>query len=99
MPNHLHLLTEGLDEDSDLPRFVAVFKQHSGFQYGRPTSQTLWQPGYYDHVLRADSSELSATDGFSHYPVASSLKNVLRYRATSTSSPSRMQRVWIRRLP
>ena len=63
MPDHLHLLVEGLKESSDLRRFVSSFKQRSGSAYRRGTGQCLWQPGYYDHVLR-DEQSMQATAGY-----------------------------------
>jgi putative transposase len=63
MPDHLHLLVEGLKESSDLRRFVSSFNQRSGDAYHRGTGQCLWQTGYYDHVLR-DEQSLQATAGY-----------------------------------
>jgi putative transposase len=57
MPDHLHLLLEGTDASSDLKIFVKAFKQRSGYLFGMGTAdpgKKLWQPGYYDHVLRRD---------------------------------------------
>jgi putative transposase len=54
MPDHLHLLAEGLGARSDLKRFVARFKQRAGYVVGQRHGERLWQPGYYDHILRSD---------------------------------------------
>jgi putative transposase len=54
MPDHIHLLVEGLSPDSDLTRFAKMAKQRSGSLYARTRHQRLWQPGYYDRVLRDD---------------------------------------------
>ena len=59
MPDHLHLLVEGLSEDSQLPNFVSRLKQRTGFLYRRMTGRSLWQSRYYDRVLRHE--EMSAT--------------------------------------
>jgi len=59
MPDHLHLLVEGLSEDSNLPSFMFRLKQRTGFLYRRMTGRSLWQSGYYDRVLRHE--EMSAT--------------------------------------
>jgi REP element-mobilizing transposase RayT len=58
MPDHLHLLVEALTEASDLRRFASLAKQRSAFEYSRATRSLLWQPSYYDHVLRDDESSL-----------------------------------------
>ncbi len=54
MPDHVHLLVESVRQDSDLQRFVKVFKQQTGFRYRRETGQALWQEGYFDRVLRRE---------------------------------------------
>jgi len=55
MPDHLHLLVKGLEEDSDLRRFVKMSKQRSGHLYKQRSSKRLWQEGYFDRVLRDDA--------------------------------------------
>jgi len=52
MPDHLHLLAEGLEPASDLLRFVKVLKQRTGFLYQREFHEHLWQKKFYDHILR-----------------------------------------------
>jgi len=54
MPDHLHALVEATSEGSDLKAFMKHFKQMSGFNYRQRTRQTLWQPGYHEHILRAE---------------------------------------------
>jgi len=52
MPDHLHLLVQGLSGQSDLKRCISRFKQMSGYRFKRRYGKQLWQPSYYDHVLR-----------------------------------------------
>jgi putative transposase len=54
MPDHVHLLVEGMTESSDLRRFVKLAKQRSGAQYALKHSCALWQEGYHDRVLRTE---------------------------------------------
>jgi REP element-mobilizing transposase RayT len=54
MPDHVHLLVEGLTVDADLRRFARNAKQVTGQTYGRRMRTRLWQEGYYDRILRAD---------------------------------------------
>jgi putative transposase len=54
MPDHVHLLIEGLNETSDLQRFAKLAKQRSGADYACTAGEPLWQEGYYEHVLRGD---------------------------------------------
>lgn len=52
MPDHVHLLLEGREASSALVPFVHSFKQKTGFAHQSSTGEKLWQPRYYDHVLR-----------------------------------------------
>jgi REP element-mobilizing transposase RayT len=52
MPDHAHLLAEGLSQDSDFRRFAKMAKQRSGGLYARTHHRRLWQEGYYERVLR-----------------------------------------------
>lgn len=53
MPDHLHLLLEA-PEGSNLIEFMKRFKQLSAFRFKRESGMTLWQKGYYDHIMRGD---------------------------------------------
>jgi len=52
MPDHLHLLVEGVTEGANLLRFVQVAKRRSGSVYARSARRPLWQEGYYERVVR-----------------------------------------------
>ena len=52
MPDHLHLLVEGLAENSDCKRFIARLKQYSGFYYKRQFGTRLWQRYGFERVVR-----------------------------------------------
>jgi putative transposase len=52
MPDHVHLLVEGMTVTSDLRRFVKMAKQRSGGVHRRRHGVRLWQEGYYERVLR-----------------------------------------------
>ncbi len=54
MPDHLHLLIEGSDANSDMKRFISSYKQLTGFSYRKKTGSPLWQINYYEHVLRRE---------------------------------------------
>ena len=58
MPDHVHLIVSALSESADLQKFVAKWKQVSGFAHKQRTGEALWQPSYFDHVLR-DEEETS----------------------------------------
>jgi len=63
MPDHLHIVVEGANDESDMARFVKAFKQVTAFRYKAETGGRLWQKKYYDHVLRALDS-LDAVLGY-----------------------------------
>jgi REP element-mobilizing transposase RayT len=56
MPDHLHLIIEGVTEHSRLERFVRIAKQRAGFQFVRVTGERLWQESYFDRTLRKEES-------------------------------------------
>jgi putative transposase len=59
MPDHVHLLVDGSSPASDLRRFARDAKQYSGFHYKQTHGRRLWQPSYYDHVLRDEDDTWS----------------------------------------
>jgi len=54
MPDHAHLLAQGVRDDSDFRRFAKMAKQRSGGLYARTQHSPLWQPGYFERVLREE---------------------------------------------
>lgn len=56
MPDHLHILTIGNNDQSNLITFIKSYKQVSGFAYKKETGLSLWQKSYYDHILRKEES-------------------------------------------
>lgn len=56
MPDHLHVLLQGLDTTSDLLAFVKRLKQSTGYEFRKRFHRNLWQKKFYDHILRRDES-------------------------------------------
>ena len=56
MPDHLHLVLTGEPSDSSLPRFVQAFKSLGVRESWRHDIKSLWQKGFYDHLLRGSES-------------------------------------------
>ncbi|MEQ8169312.1 MAG: transposase [Candidatus Eremiobacterota bacterium] len=52
MPDHLHILTQGTHDESDLGKFISAFKQKTGFDYKKKNGIILWQKSYYDRIVR-----------------------------------------------
>ena len=56
MPDHVHLLAEGLEPASDLLSFVKKLKQKTAFEYQKRFGERLWQKKFYDYILRPNDS-------------------------------------------
>jgi putative transposase len=56
MPDHVHLLVEGISAAADFRRFVKRLKQSSGQVYSHRAKHRLCQEGYHDRVLRYDDN-------------------------------------------
>ena len=56
MPDHLHLLINGLTDTADLLKVVAKFKQRTGYWLARQDIRAAWQKDFYDHVIRTNDS-------------------------------------------
>lgn len=54
MPDHVHFLVAGTSDGSDLQRFVSIAKQRSAHVARQRIHGRLWQPGYFDRILRND---------------------------------------------
>jgi len=54
MPDHLHLLVEGVAEGPDFRAFLKSAKQYSGYYFRQQFDSRLWQRYGYEHVLRDD---------------------------------------------
>ena len=61
MPDHAHLLVEGRTAQADIVKFVAQWKQSTGYIFRHELPRRFWQRRFYDHVLRtAEDSEAVA---------------------------------------
>ena len=81
MPDHLHIVLEGDAENADLNKYISSFKQTSGYRYRQNVGQRfsadqkpkLWQPSFYDHVLRKDEDLLDVVRYILNNPVRKGL--------------------------
>jgi len=69
MPDHVHLLVEGLESHADMRRFVSLFKQKTGHWYRRTNNERLWSSNYYEHVLRDDEATIATVKYIIRNPV------------------------------
>ena len=56
MPDHPHLLVSGDDDNSNLMKFISLFKQKSGYWFKKNYNKNLWHISYYDHILKKEES-------------------------------------------
>ena len=75
MPDHLHLVIEGTQEGADLHRFVNLVKQSSGYWYSQQFGRTLWQRGYYEHIIRDEESTVRMLRYVLENPIRAGLAN------------------------
>ena len=73
MPDHLHLLVEGMSAAADLRRFVSDAKQSTGYWFKQQYRKPLWQVGYYDRVLRDGDVTLTVVRYVVRNPVRAGL--------------------------
>jgi REP element-mobilizing transposase RayT len=73
MPDHLHLFVAGSD-DFELGRWIGTLKRILGKQ-ARPgrVKNTVWQRGFFDHVLRSSESYSEKWDYVRQNPVRAGL--------------------------
>jgi putative transposase len=75
MPDHVHLLVEGLTESSDLRKLAKLMKQQSGAAHALRAGMRLWQEGYYDRVLRKEEEVKDVAGSILNNPVRAGLVN------------------------
>ena len=73
MPDHVHLLVEGIDEGSDGKGFIARSKQYSAFKYKARTACRLWQRDSFERVLRDSEGSLAVSRYILANPVRAGL--------------------------
>jgi putative transposase len=73
MPDHVHVLAEGTDNDADLKQFVKDAKQYSGFYFTQRRNERLWQRYGYERVLRGEEGTWDVARYIITNPVRSGL--------------------------
>ena len=63
MPDHLHLSAQGRTDKAQFIGFIQRFKQRSGYHFKCESSDRLWQPSYFERILRRDE-DLQATANY-----------------------------------
>lgn len=52
MPDHLHIVLKGRNEDAGLWKMVVGYKQQTGYWLQQNLPTVTWQKDFYDHVIR-----------------------------------------------
>ncbi len=73
MPDHLHLLVQGMSEDADVRRLIKFAKQFSGHAFAQAHGEHLWQRYGYERVLRGDEQTLPVARYILENPVRAGL--------------------------
>ncbi len=73
MPDHLHLLVQGMSEDAEVRRFIKLAKQFSGHAFSQASGEHLWQRYGYERVLRGDEQTLAVARYILENPVRAGL--------------------------
>ncbi len=73
MPDHAHLLAQGVAQSSAMLPFVTAIKQRSGYVFRRETGGRLWQKGYYERTLRSDEDLIDVARYIEANPVRAGL--------------------------
>ena len=70
MPDHVHVLAMGLHDQSETVTMIVRWKQKTGYWHRQRTREFLWQPGYWERVLRDEDDVAQAV----RYIVANPLR-------------------------
>ena len=74
MPDHMHLFVCGGD-DFRLERWVNGLKRSISVGLGATKNRRLWQPGFFDHLLRSNESYDQKWEYVRQNPVRARLVN------------------------
>ena len=86
MPDHVHMLAEGLATWSDCRRFITRAKQFSGYHFRSAFGERLWQRYGYERVLRRDETTVATARYILENPVRAGLAaNVTDYPFSGSS--------------
>jgi len=72
MPDHMHFFVRG-DNRLDLGKWVNGLKRAISVALGGTNTRPLWQPGFFDHLLRNDESYAQKWEYVRQNPVRAGL--------------------------
>jgi len=59
MPDHVHIVIEGVKERSNLWKTIVLFKQKTGYWFAKNLPKIQWQKDFYDRIHRSDDELLN----------------------------------------
>jgi len=74
MPDHLHLFVRG-DDNFILANWLKGLKRIVSASFRKEQNRSLWQPGFFDHLLRSDESYSQKWEYVRENPVRAGLVN------------------------
>jgi putative transposase len=93
MPDHLHLLVEGLTAESDFLNFMKTFRIRSSRHFTQSNHSSLWQKKFFDHILRSCESLESVSRYIWLNPVRTGLAKELGVYPFAGSFTGRVSRI------
>jgi putative transposase len=99
MPDHVHIVAEGTQDDADLKVFIARAKQYSAYYWKQSGRPPLWQRYSYEHVLRDEEPTRKVVAYILENPVRAGLAaSVYEYPYIGSSLYSREELIeWVYR--
>jgi putative transposase len=73
MPDHLHIVVEGTQDEVNLLKFINHYKQKSGFWMSQNRPGVSWQKDFFDHIIRKDEGLLTVIRYILENPVRKGL--------------------------
>jgi putative transposase len=73
MPDHLHILLNPGNSNLSVSRFIQTFKSQTGFWYEKQYGSSLWQRGFYDHIVRQNENLIKIAQYILDNPVRKEL--------------------------
>ena len=73
MPDHVHLLVRGLDDESHFTSCMTLARRRSALSYRRTFKRRLWQDGYFERVVRDADDERGVICYIAENPVRDGL--------------------------
>ena len=73
MPDHLHLIMTGTDDEVDLLKAIGGFKQKTGFWLSKNKRDVQWQKDFFDHIIRKEEGLVNVAKYILNNPVRKGL--------------------------